>query len=146
MRTTSIEFTTRNLSSAVDDGRLSFLLDAHAEAGDIYHLDNIVLSAISRAHDETSTAGSVQDYWIEQNYPNPFNPTTTIRFKVPRAEEVTVTVYDLLGREIATLVDTFLQSGLYEVVFESATLPSGVYLYSMRAGSFVDTRKMVLLR
>lgn len=85
---------------------------------------------------------------LEQNYPNPFNPTTTIRFSIPSSvkDVVTLRVYDLLGREVATLVNGSLTAGSYETTFDASLLASGVYLYKLQAGSFVGTRKMLLMK
>lgn len=83
---------------------------------------------------------------LEQNSPNPFNPTTIIRFRVPHAEFVTLQVLDVLGREVMTLVHKEMNAGEYERTFDGTGLASGVYLYQLRAGSFVQTRKLVLLR
>jgi hypothetical protein len=88
---------------------------------------------------------------LAQNYPNPFNPTTTIRFQIPdvggqRSEVIRVTlkVFDLLGREVATLVNENLRAGSYETTFDAAGLASGVYFYKLHVGSFSATRKMIL--
>jgi hypothetical protein len=90
---------------------------------------------------------------LEQNYPNPFNPTTTIRFSVESASgrtgepgRVTLKVYDVLGREVATLVNESLQPGRYKLTFDATGLASGVYLYRLRAGEFTQTKRMMLLR
>lgn len=83
---------------------------------------------------------------LAQNYPNPFNPTTTITFGVPRPEQVTLRVYDALGRQIATLVDGPRNAGNYEVRFDARNLPNGVYHYVLRAGTFEERKAMVLLR
>jgi hypothetical protein len=85
---------------------------------------------------------------LEQNYPNPFNPSTTIEYAIPRAEHVTVKVYDVLGREIATLVDEFKQAGTYNSQFSIGNyqLGSGVYFYILQAGEYISTKKMVLLK
>ena len=88
-------------------------------------------------------------FQLEQNYPNPFNPTTTIKFQIPNHKPqtlVTLKVFDLLGREVATLVNEEMTPGGYERVFDSARLTSGVYLYQLRAGNFAQTRKLILLR
>ncbi|MFA6407462.1 MAG: T9SS type A sorting domain-containing protein [Candidatus Paceibacterota bacterium] len=82
---------------------------------------------------------------LEQNYPNPFNPTTVIAFSVPYASRVTLKVYNLLGQEVATLMEGSEQSaGMHSVPFDASHLASGVYLYKMNAGEFVMTRRMVL--
>ena len=83
---------------------------------------------------------------LEQNYPNPFNPSTTILFRLPSRSFVSLKVFDVLGREVATLVSEGLPSGTYTVRWTAAAFPSGVYLYQLRAGSFVETKKLVLLR
>lgn len=85
---------------------------------------------------------------LEQNYPNPFNPTTTIRYQLPQAAEVSLKVFDVLGREIATLVNARQAAGQYSVQFSAgnAALSSGVYFYRLQAGSFVETKKMLLVK
>ena len=89
-------------------------------------------------------------FQLNQNYPNPFNPSTTISWQVPAAGHTSIKIYDLLGNEVATLVDEFREAGRYEVEFQSAVgnrqLASGVYFYRLQAGSFVQTRKMILLK
>jgi photosystem II stability/assembly factor-like uncharacterized protein len=83
---------------------------------------------------------------LSQNYPNPFNPTTTIRYQVPGISDVKLTVYDILGREVSVLVNERQTPGTYQVKFDGSNLASGVYLYRLMAGSFVQTRKLLLLR
>ncbi len=85
-------------------------------------------------------------YRLMQNYPNPFNPSTTIRFEVPRSGFVTLKVYNLLGQEVAVLVNEVKQAGRHEVVWEATGLPSGVYFYRMRAETFDETRRLVFAR
>jgi hypothetical protein len=85
-------------------------------------------------------------YELSQNYPNPFNPTTGVRFQVPGVSDVKLIVYDILGREVATLVNERKAAGRYEVRFDASGLASGVYIYRLTAGSFVQTRKMILLK
>jgi len=97
---------------------------------------------------------SVKEFSLEQNYPNPFNPSTTIRYSIPsviasgakQSQLVTLTVYDLLGREVATLVNEEKPAGNYEVEFSSEGLTSGLYFYKLQAGSFTETKKMLLLK
>jgi len=97
----------------------------------------------------------VDEFKLFQNYPNPFNPTTTIKFTIPqspllggdgRGGLATLKVYDVLGNEIAILVNGEKSTGSYEVEFNASLLPSGVYFYQLKAGSFVETKKMILLR
>jgi len=94
-----------------------------------------------------SRTGQIPEKFIlEQNYPNPFNPTTQINYTVPRSSYVGLKVYNLLGQEVKSLVEGFQQRGNYTVTFDSRGLSSGVYLYRMTAGSFMDTKKTILLK
>ncbi len=86
------------------------------------------------------------DFLLSQNYPNPFNPGTSIQYAVSSRQFVKLTVYDLLGREIENLVNEEKPEGTYEVIWNAANLPSGVYFYKLQAGDFVQTKKMILLR
>jgi hypothetical protein len=108
---------------------------------------------------ETSTGiaetgnGKPEAFALEQNYPNPFNPSSSIKYTVTGARaqgsgisEVKLTVYDLLGREVAVLVNERKVPGSYEVSFDGSGLASGIYFYRLTAGSFVDTKKMVLVK
>jgi uncharacterized delta-60 repeat protein len=86
------------------------------------------------------------DFVLYQNYPNPFNPTTTIQYVIPQRSNVTLKVYDILGNEVATLVNEEKERGVYAVNFDASLLASGMYLYRLQAGSFVETKKMILLK
>ena len=86
------------------------------------------------------------EYALEQNYPNPFNPSTTIKFHIPELSFVTLKVYDVLGNEIATLFNEEKSIGSFDINFDATGLPSGIYFYRLRAGSFVETKKMVLMK
>jgi probable HAF family extracellular repeat protein len=90
--------------------------------------------------------GLPKEYNLAQNYPNPFNPITKIRFGIPQAGFVTLKVYDILGNEIATLVNEEKSAGSYEVEFDATMYSSGIYFYKLQAGSFVETKKMLLLK
>jgi len=85
------------------------------------------------------------EFVLGQNYPNPFNPSTNIKYEIPAVARVTIKVYDVLGSEVATLVDGMHQPGRYEVVWDARNVTSGVYLYRLQSGTFVATKKMVLL-
>jgi hypothetical protein len=85
-------------------------------------------------------------YALTQNYPNPFNPSTTIKFELPKTSHVTLTVYDILGRQVSALVNERRDAGVHEVKFEAAGLASGVYFYRIQAGEFVATKKLLLMK
>ena len=83
---------------------------------------------------------------LEQNYPNPFNPSTKIQYSVPQTSQVQIKVFDVLGNEIETLVNEEKPTGTYELTWNAANLPSGVYFYQIKAGSFIETKKMILIK
>ncbi|SMO39815.1 T9SS type A sorting domain-containing protein [Gracilimonas mengyeensis] len=85
-------------------------------------------------------------YQLEQNYPNPFNPSTTIKYQLPASSEVSLKVYDMLGREVADLVNGRQAAGAHQARFDASNLSSGMYIYRLQAGSFVETRKMMLIK
>ena len=93
-----------------------------------------------------SNSGTIQNYKLYQNYPNPFNPTTVIKYSVPMASRVTLKVYNILGSEVATLVNGEKAVGNYSVTFNGSNLASGIYFYQLKAGSFVQTKKLVLMK
>ena len=87
-----------------------------------------------------------KSFSLMQNYPNPFNPSTKIIFEVPRSSFTVIRIFDILGREVSTLVNEQLQPGTYEVNFDGSNYTSGIYFYVMNTGSFADTRKMILVK
>jgi len=93
----------------------------------------------------------VDEFKLYQNYPNPFNPSTKIRFTIPQGErsetqDVILKVFDVLGSEVAILVNEEKSSGNYEVEFNASSLPSGVYFYQLKAGPYIETKKMILMK
>jgi hypothetical protein len=98
----------------------------------------------------------INDFYLSQNYPNPFNPVTKIKFSIPPSQNplpggargglVTLKVYDILANEVAVLVNEQKEPGSYEVEFDAANLSSGIYFYRLKSGSFIETKKMILLR
>ena len=108
------------------------------------HTINAVFSATSTSLAEDSELPEA--FVLRQNYPNPFNPATTIAYDVANPSDVRLVVHDLLGREVAVLVDEHQTAGRYEVTFDANGLASGVYLYTLRAGDFTQTRRLVLLK
>ncbi len=96
---------------------------------------------------QTETIGSVPTkFALHQNYPNPFNPTTVIRYELPSNSMVKLQVFDVLGRVVATVVNEHKEAGIYEAVFNASSLSSGTYFYRLQAGTFVETKKMVLVK
>jgi hypothetical protein len=88
----------------------------------------------------------VTSYELFANYPNPFNPTTTIRYQLPQAGKASLKIFDILGREVQTLVDEVQISGSYSVNFNASSLASGVYFYRLQSGNFVSTKKMLMVK
>ena len=84
--------------------------------------------------------------YIAQNHPNPFNPTTNIEFRIAHSGFVSLKIYDVLGREVRTLVNEVKQPGSYEVRFDAGELSSGVYFYRLQAGAYISAKKMMLLK
>ena len=90
--------------------------------------------------------GAPKKFELSQNYPNPFNPTTTIRFSLPEAGNVKLTLFNILGQEIKTLVNEFKEAGVHTINFDASELNSGMYIYKIETGTFVQTRKMTLVK
>jgi hypothetical protein len=95
---------------------------------------------------EPVTSDLPHEFLLHQNYPNPFNPSTTIKFELPKASDVRLSVFDMLGREVSVLVDERRDTGVHEVRFDASNLPSGVYFYRIQSGDFVQTRRLLLLK
>jgi len=112
--------------------------------------ENLLLAvsiAVPTAVNEAATQTNVPlQYGLEQNYPNPFNPSTTIKFQIPSKGFVTLKIYDIIGREVVTLVDGFQEAGPHNVKFDASNLPSGVYLYRITTGTYAETKKLVLIK
>ncbi|MBK9096645.1 MAG: T9SS type A sorting domain-containing protein [bacterium] len=114
-----------------------------------FNKNGLVLST-----DKQDNSVVINDFRLEQNYPNPFNPSTKIKYSIPpvtfrqaqRDILVTLKVYDILGKEIAKLVNEEKPAGEYQVEFDGNGLPSGIYFYQLKAGSYIETRKMVLIK
>jgi hypothetical protein len=96
--------------------------------------------------DDNYNPDAVKNLTLKQNYPNPSNTATTICFSVPNREKVTLKIFDLLGNEIATLLDEEISAGEHRIVFELKNLPTGVYFYRIQAGKSIDEKKLVILK
>ena len=110
--------------------------------GTILHTTN---GGVSFVEEEQTNAAPIE-FLLLQNYPNPFNPSTKIQYSIPQTSQVQISVYDILGNEIETLVNEEKLPGTYELTWYAEGLPSGVYFYRLQAGSFVYMKKMILLK
>jgi endoglucanase len=127
---------------AVD--RLKIVAEQQSLQGIDILFDNIRVSDPTTS--VTFRGASPREFQLQQNYPNPFNPSTTIKYELPSASEMTLTVYDMLGREVSVLVNEKRDAGVYEVKCDMSGLSSGAYFYRLTAGSYVQTRTLMLLR
>jgi hypothetical protein len=125
------------------------LLSVRIKSGEEVEIRNDAINKLIISDDIVPEA-----YSLEQNYPNPFNPSTKIRYSIPiiiysetnQSTQITLKVYDVLGNEVATLVNEEKSAGSYEVKFDTAGLSSGIYFYKMQAGDYVEIKKMVLVK
>ncbi|MBL0060674.1 MAG: T9SS type A sorting domain-containing protein [bacterium] len=132
--------------------RYSFT-DANVLAGTAYsyRLTVVNMDGSSSVYPEIASAtpgtqGTVTEFALAQNYPNPFNPETNISYTLAEASNVSLKVFTVTGEEVTTLVNGNQNAGSFNVSFNAAALPSGLYFYRLNAGSFTDTRKMLLLK
>lgn len=132
----SINFALSNLANAT---KLN-LYDVNVDMGNPITVPDTIVSV------RTLAAEIPSDYYLGQNYPNPFNPSTTIEFGLPKSENVKLIVYDLLGRVVAELVNENLNAGNYKVKFDATNLASGIYFYTLKAGDFITTKKLMLMK
>jgi hypothetical protein len=106
-------------------------------------IDSVIYGVLTANKDKKNQP---YKYLLYQNYPNPFNPSTTISYSIPKSRNVTLRVYDILGREVATLVNESKDEGSYFVNFNASKLSSGIYIYQLRANDFVSSKKMILTK
>ncbi|HQJ47346.1 MAG TPA: T9SS type A sorting domain-containing protein, partial [Ignavibacteriaceae bacterium] len=110
--------------------------------GDWYYYSMVV----AQSSDVNENPVVANNFNLEQNYPNPFNPSTTIKYSVAERSNVNIKVYDMLGKEVASLVNTVKEAGSYEVNFNASNLASGMYVYTITAGNFTSSKKMMLMK
>jgi hypothetical protein len=111
-----------------------------------YYTNHSLLSSIITGTDNLQIDVPIKSSYLNQNYPNPFNPATTFSFSLQSRSFVSLKVFDLLGREVATIVSEDLSSGNYSRQWNASAAPSGTYFYRLQTGSFVETKKLVLLK
>jgi photosystem II stability/assembly factor-like uncharacterized protein len=150
-RTTDGGLTWTNSLNTERDGGINAVALADAHIGIAVGSRGLILRTTTGGstwvNQEPPFAGGVpSETKLQQNYPNPFNPQTKIRFSIMSTQHTTLTVYDILGRRVAVLVDEKKAPGRYEVAFDGARLASGMYIYRLTAGPYVETRKMLLLK
>jgi len=112
--------------------------------GTTYWIDDLAFEGTATAVKEQEMKPT--SFALRQNYPNPFNPSTNIRYDLPKAVFVRLSVYNLIGQEVAALVNEQQQAGAYELRFNALNLPSGTYFYRLQAGDYVETKKMTFVR
>jgi len=131
-------------SDGVDDLRDLSINGNHLDTYGDPNLDvsgAFIITGVEKTNNEIP-----EHYSLKQNYPNPFNPSTKISFKIVEAGFTSLKVYDVLGNEVVTLVNEELQNGSYEIEFDAFGLTSGIYFYKLQSGSFIETKKMLLLK
>ena len=141
-----------NTGAIAEDGTL--YIGVHKTSLSNTNEQNLIAIKDTASVDVTEDITPVKEYSLSQNYPNPFNPSTTIQYSIPSVGTglalsetlVTLKVYDILCREVATLVNENKPVGNYEVKFDGSNLSSGIYFYTLKAGSFTETKKMLLLK
>jgi hypothetical protein len=145
--TYTFDFNSQNMVGSVTDGRLMFWLAPFAKAGDKYQLDNITLVSVGAATGvEQQGQPLPSELALLPNYPNPFNPTTMLRFTLPERSAVSLKIYDVLGREVRTLVDEVRAAGTHEVRFDAAGLPSGPYFCRLVTPKDSRVQRVLLMK
>ena len=131
--------------SGVDLNKMTWLSKTECLiAGDNGRIVKLTVTPPDNINDKSNNIAT--DFELQQNYPNPFNPTTTIKYALAKQTAVQISVYNALGQKVATVVDKKQKAGKYAVTFDGSALASGVYFYKIKAGSFVQTRKMLLIK
>ena len=140
-----IEYFSEGKGTATDSALIQIAVfgEDTVHAGSRFIIDDLAFSGTATA---VEAEGVPSGFALQQNYPNPFNPTTTIQYTLPVAGHVTVTISNLLGETVATIVDSGQPAGQNAVRFDAAGLPSGLYFYTLRSGALVETRRMTLMK
>ncbi len=131
-------------SNETNSMRVGVEVNAEVNDGGTIWLDNVTVTKVMGTNSEDNS--KPLKFSLEQNYPNPFNPSTRINYSIPNTAHVTLDVFNMLGQKVATLVDTRQQAGNLSVTFDARNLASGIYIYRIQAGSFVQTKRMTLIK
>jgi hypothetical protein len=140
--TTLIEYKYSFIDTAVPSGIWYYRLKQIDLDGSVHYSGKIVVNAVTAVKEKNV----LSSYALHQNYPNPFNPATTISFDVPKYSMVRITVLNILGKEVATLIRRELSAGCYKVTFDGSALPSGIYFCRMQSGVFNAVKKIILMK
>ena len=129
-----------------EDWGIICLMNSEVSNSGLIYLLNLLCDYAQDITDVEEISNIISDFYLEQNYPNPFNPNTTISWQSPFGSHQTIKVFDVLGNEIATLVDEYKPAGSYEVEFDASRLASGIYFYKLQAGDYTAVKKMILIK
>jgi hypothetical protein len=129
-------------TSIEQSGTYTYRIKAYKDSVESIYSNEASLSIVGIQEDELIPT----EYSIGQNYPNPFNPTTKIKFALPKTALTKIIIYDLLGREIRTLINKKLEAGYHEINFDAYNLPAGIYFYRVQSGNFIHAKKMILMK
>ena len=144
---TQVSLNISSLANSSANLRIRFRLTSDANTNaDGWYVDDIQLLGYNSLTNIGNENIIPDKYSLEQNYPNPFNPVTTIKFAIPKENFVTITIFDITGREVTRLLSENKQAGTYSVLFNAENLASGVYYYKIEAGNFSETKKMLMIK
>ena len=141
----------------VEESNVEIYLDSNAAIGNTCYYCIKAYNAITSSDHSNEVSVTIvgvmeiisempKSFSLNQNYPNPFNPSTTLKYEIPKESYANLKVYDILGREVITLVKEQQKTGYYEVDWNAANNSSGIYFYKIMAGDFVDVKKMILMK
>lgn len=130
-----------NFSGMVIDKYDNLWMSTYGDGLVVFNKNGVVLS-----NDVVKDNEIPEEYFLSQNYPNPLNPTTVINYEIPETGNVSLVIFDILGREVETLINEEKPAGRYEIRFDGTRLASGVYFYQLKAGNFISTKKLILLK
>ncbi len=143
---------TSNVNTTLDnawvEANCNLIVFVYKDSSPLYlaNISQTILQSVTNPLGIQGTGVVPKVYSLSQNYPNPFNPTTNIKFTVPKSGNVSLKIYDAIGNTVQTYVDGFMNAGSYNAEVDASSLASGIYFYALRAGDFVQTKKMVLIK
>ncbi len=132
--------------NTTDAKAIAVRLHAYARLTGTLYFDDLSVEKIDGVTGITDVNETPKTYQLLQNYPNPFNPSTIISYQLPKQGFVSLNIYNILGQKVAQIVNEVQNAGSYQANFDASNLPSGLYIYQIKAGSFVQSKKMMLLK